>query len=96
MKINLGSASDIENLHSNCSTPSTPGTQLPPIMEQESMDEPIHIINVSLRYKDLVHLNDTELSTKCYLYAQVSIQSSITLVDAHHKLCWHGNAYFIK
>lgn len=78
MKITLGSSSEMDNLvtSNGSSTPSTPG---PSSAGQHFTDEPIHIINVSLKCEDLEHMNDAELSTKCRLYVQVSI-----ICDIHY------------
>lgn len=52
---------------------STPGAQAPPTLGQDTTDEPIHIINVSLQYEDLEGSSDIELSKKCYEFVQVHV-----------------------
>ena len=59
--------------HSTSSTPSTPGGVSQTTPTQDWTDEPIHIINVSLKYDDMEGWSDAQLTNRCYQFVQVSV-----------------------
>ena len=75
MKIPAGATNEVDSCQTqstSSSTPSTPGgiSQTTPI--QDWTDEPIHIINVSLKYEDMEGWSDTQITKKCHQFVQVT------------------------
>ena len=74
MKIPTSGTNEVDSYpghQSSSSTPSTPGAISQTTPTQDWTDEPIHIINVSLKYEDMEGWSDAQLTSKCYQFVQV-------------------------
>ena len=74
MKIPAAATNEVDSFQSQStsSTPSTPGAVSQTTPTQDWTDEPIHIINISLKYEDMEGWSDTQISKKCHQFVQVT------------------------